>query len=153
MEDCLPGDQIQWSRPIHWVKLPFCIRIIIIMMSHGASLKIYCLFKRLFKRSSKKHQRGATLLAVCEGDPTVTGGIHSQRGGNAKTVSMSWRHNALASHAPDTGLTYSVSWCDGAFRLQHYQLIVYAVTICSRGHTHDCCRGHATNALWNACVD
>ena len=45
--------------------------------------------------ASKKHQRSA-LLALCEGNPPVTGGFPSQRASYAGSASMSWRHRRFA---------------------------------------------------------
>ena len=56
-----------------------------------------CLLNSLFELTSKKHQ-SHTLLALCEGNPPVTGGFPSQRGSNARSISMwhddviKWKH-------------------------------------------------------------
>ena len=57
-----------------------------------------CFFSVMFWVTSKKHQRSA-LLALCEGNPPVTGGFPSQRASNAESVSILWRHHA------------TVGWC------------------------------------------
>ena len=36
-------------------------------------------------------------LALCEGNPTVTGGFPSQRASNAENISISWRHHDVWS--------------------------------------------------------
>ena len=51
-----------------------------------------CLFKSLFKLTSKNTSKPA-LLSLCEGNPPVTGGFPSQRVSNAENVSIWWRHH------------------------------------------------------------
>ena len=51
-----------------------------------------CLF--CIKPSKIEHQ-SFTSLALCEGNPPVTGGFPSQRASNVERISMSWRHHVL----------------------------------------------------------
>ena len=48
---------------------------------HWSHWTLECLFKSLFRLTSKKHQRSA-LLALCEGNPPDNGGFPSQRASN-----------------------------------------------------------------------
>ena len=41
-----------------------------------------------------KEKKSSSLLALCDGNPPVTGGFPSQRASNAKSVSKSWWHHA-----------------------------------------------------------
>ena len=52
--------------------------------------RLDCLLSYLFR----KHQSSA-LLALCEGNPPVTGGFPTQRASNAENVSIWWRHHEL----------------------------------------------------------
>ena len=45
-----------------------------------------------FRKQWRAHTN-STLLAVCEGNPPVTGGFPSQRASNAETISMVWRRH------------------------------------------------------------
>ena len=40
----------------------------------------------------QRNHQNSTLLALCEGNPPVTGGFPSQRASNAETVSIPWCH-------------------------------------------------------------
>ena len=51
-----------------------------------------CLIKSLFMLTSNRHQRSA-LLAICDGNPPVTGGFPSQRASNVESMSISWCHH------------------------------------------------------------
>ena len=51
-----------------------------------------CLLNRLFRRRSKKTSK-LRVTGLCEGNPTVTGGLHSQRASNAENVSIWWRYH------------------------------------------------------------
>ena len=51
------------------------------------------LFNRLFRLTSTKTSKPA-LLALCEGNPPVTGQFPSQRASSAKTLSIWWRRHA-----------------------------------------------------------
>ena len=52
----------------------------------------YCLLSLLFRRGTKKTSKlGVT--GLCDGNPPVTGGFHSQRTNNAENVSKWWRHH------------------------------------------------------------
>ena len=58
------------------------------------------LFNRLFISTLKKASNPA-LLALCVGNPPVTGGFLSQRASNAETVSIWWRHrNTVVTRYP-----------------------------------------------------
>ena len=49
-----------------------------------------CLLNILFEQILKKRLRSISLV-LCEGNPPLTGGFHSQSASNAKIVTMSWR--------------------------------------------------------------
>ena len=51
--------------------------------------QLNCLFYNLFRLTSKKTSK-AVLLALCEGNPPVTGGFPSQRASKMESISMSW---------------------------------------------------------------
>ena len=51
-----------------------------------------CLFNRLFRRISKKISN-LHVTGLCEGNPSVTGGLHSKRASYAKNVFIWWRHH------------------------------------------------------------
>ena len=57
-----------------------------------------CLFNNL--KISKLCISGPALLALCDGNPLVTGGFPSQRASNMGSVSMSWRHHVLPILSP-----------------------------------------------------
>ena len=63
---------------------------------HGVSnyWPIECLFSSLLRLIKKKHQRSA-LLSLCEGNPPESGGFPAQRGSNAESASIWWRHKDI----------------------------------------------------------
>ena len=54
--------------------------------------RLDCLLNRLFGRRSKKTSK-LRVNGLCEGNPSVTRGISSQRASNAESVSIWWRHH------------------------------------------------------------
>ena len=54
--------------------------------------RLDCLLNRLFRHGSRNTSR-LRVTGLCEGNPPVTGGFPSQRAGNAKNVSIWWRHH------------------------------------------------------------
>ena len=56
--------------------------------------RLECLFNCLFRRRLKETSK-LRVTGLCEGNPPVTGGFLSQRVGNAKNVSIWWRHHDL----------------------------------------------------------
>ena len=65
---------------------------------HGITyhLPFKCSFNNSFGLTSKIHQ-SSMLLALCLGDPPVTGGFLSQRASNTENVSMPSRHHVQQS--------------------------------------------------------
>ena len=53
-----------------------------------------CLFNILFWLTSKKISKFPS-LALCEGNPPVTGGFPSQRASNEESISISWWHECV----------------------------------------------------------
>ena len=78
-----------WWRHMSTIASPFTCKIL------GCFTPVHwphdCLFKTMFRQTSKQHQSPA-LLALCEGNPPVTGGFPSQRASNAESISISWSH-------------------------------------------------------------
>ena len=56
--------------------------------------RLDCLFKRLFRRRSKRTSR-LCVTGLCECNSPVTCGFPSQRASNAEIVSVRWRHHAI----------------------------------------------------------
>ena len=52
---------------------------------------------------SRWQHQSPTLLTLCDGNPSVTGGFPSQRNSNVESISMSWRHQFCAGHPGLTG--------------------------------------------------
>ena len=56
--------------------------------------RFYCLFKRLFRRRSKKTSK-LRITGLRDGNLPVTGGFPSQRASNAENVSIWWRYHVM----------------------------------------------------------
>ena len=74
-----------------------CINIVVVMSHecHGISdnRQFNCMFSSLLWLTNNKNNnktQSLTLLALCEGNPPVTGGFPSQRASNAEIFSISW---------------------------------------------------------------
>ena len=78
-----------------------------------------CLFNSLFRLTTKKHQRSAS-LSLCQGNPPVTGGFPAQRDSNAENISIWWRHNMHWSICNRRTDSYSsgvyASWTAGSVK-------------------------------------
>ena len=66
--------------------------IMSVMAFHITGISIQCLLNLLFRRRSKKTSK-FHVTGLCEGNPTVTGGFHSQTASNMENVSIWWRHH------------------------------------------------------------
>ena len=96
---------------------------------HGISKhqQLKCFSTASLSYHQRKHQ-SSVLLALCEGNPPVTGGFPSQRASNSEIISMSYSYHRQATYPPpppadvlgsltgcifhdfSTGLHYPVNW-------------------------------------------
>ena len=56
--------------------------------------RLHCLLDRLFRHRAKKISK-LRVAGLCEGNPSVTGWLPSQRASNAENVSIWWRHHEI----------------------------------------------------------
>ena len=85
--------RLQYFCDITWASLYFPITVTSHNL-HGVSnhRPFVCLFSGLLRLTRKKNFKDA-LLALCEGNPPVTGGFPSERASNAESIFISWRHH------------------------------------------------------------
>ena len=79
-------------------------------LSRGVSKhwQLDCLLNRLSGLRPKKTSKPA-LLALCEGNPPVTGGFPPQKASNTESVSMVWRHHEWSNLISQGGWSF-VNW-------------------------------------------
>ena len=76
-----------------------------------------CLFKRLFRRRSKKTSK-LRVTGLCEGNSSVTGDFPAQRASNAENVSIWWRHHDMMTSWYDK-LSILLALCARIYQWMH----------------------------------
>ena len=84
---------------VKWCYIPWFMPPIIAVTSQWASwrLKSPAIWLFVLTICLDYHRRKPALLALCEGNPSVSGGFSSQRASNAETASIWWRYHVNAT--------------------------------------------------------